>query len=109
VGYTEPQAVERFGAEAIQTVVYDLAGNGRSSILHARGAVKLVARLDGTVVGVHLVGERMGELIAEAQLIYNWEATALDVARLIHPHPTQSEAIGEAHMLLAGKPLHVHE
>ena len=109
VGLTEPQAVQRFGADAVRTVVYDLAGNGRSSIINARGAVKLVARLDGTVLGVHIVGERVGELIAEAQLIYNWEATAFDVARLIHPHPTQSEAIGEAHMLLAGKPLHVHE
>jgi len=109
VGLTEPQALERFGADGVRTVVYDLAGNGRSSIINARGAVKLVARLDGTVLGVHIVGERVGELIAEAQLIYNWEATAFDVARLIHPHPTQSEAIGEAHMLLAGKPLHVHE
>ena len=109
VGLTEPQALERFGADGVRTVVYDLAGNGRSSIINARGAVKLVARLDGTVLGVHIVGERVGELIAEAQLIYNWEATAIDVARLIHPHPTQSEAIGEAHMLLAGKPLHVHE
>jgi dihydrolipoamide dehydrogenase len=72
VGLTEPQAVERFGAEAIRTVVYDLAGNGRSAILNARGAVKLVARLDLTVLGVHIVGERVGELIAEAQLIYNW-------------------------------------
>ena len=109
VGLTEPQAVERFGADGVRTVTYDLAGNGRSSILMARGAVKLVARHDGLVLGVHIVGERVGELIAEGQLIYNWEATAFDVARLIHPHPTQSEAIGEAHLLLAGKPLHVHE
>jgi dihydrolipoamide dehydrogenase len=109
VGWTEPQAVERFGADGVRTVTYDLAGNGRSSILMARGAVKLVARHDGLVLGVHIVGERVGELIAEGQLIYNWEATAFDVARLIHPHPTQSEAIGEAHLLLAGKPLHVHE
>ena len=62
----------------------------------------------GPVLGVHLVGARVGELIAEAQLIYNWEAVPLDVAQLIHPHPTQSEAIGEAHLALAGKPLHVH-
>ena len=54
-------------------------------------------------------GERVGELIAEAQLIYNWEALPSEVAQLIHPHPTQSEAIGEAHLLLAGKPLHVHD
>jgi len=109
VGLTEVQAVEKHGAEAIKTVTYDLSGNGRSSILQTKGAVKLVARVDGPVLGVHIVGDRVGELIAEAQLIYNWEALPSEVAQLIHPHPTQSEAIGEAHMLLAGKPLHVHE
>ena len=68
-----------------------------------------VAAKDGPVLGIHIVGERVGELIAEAQLIYNWEALPSEVAQLIHPHPTQSEAIGEAHLLLAGKPLHVHD
>jgi dihydrolipoamide dehydrogenase len=55
-----------------------------------------------------MVGSRVGELLAEAQLIFNWEATAVDVAPLIHAHPTMSEAMGEAHMALAGKPLHAH-
>jgi dihydrolipoamide dehydrogenase len=71
--------------------------------------VKLVAQKDGPVLGVHMVGARVGELLAEAQLIYNWEALPSEVAQLIHPHPTQSEAIGEAHLALAGKPLHVHD
>jgi dihydrolipoamide dehydrogenase len=109
VGLTETQAAEKYGADAITTVTYDLSGNGRSAILNTRGAVKLVAQKDGPVLGVHIVGDRVGELIAEAQLIYNWEALPSEVAQLIHPHPTQSEAIGEAHLLLAGKPLHVHE
>ncbi len=109
VGLTEGQAAERHGADNVKTVTYDLSGNGRSSILQTKGAVKLVARVDGPVLGVHIVGDRVGELIAEAQLIYNWEALPSEVAQLIHPHPTQSEAIGEAHLLLAGKPLHVHE
>jgi dihydrolipoamide dehydrogenase len=109
VGLTEAQAAEKVGAENIKTVTYDLSGNGRSAILNAKGAVKLVAQVDGPVLGVHIVGERVGELIAEAQLIYNWEALPNEVAQLIHPHPTQSEAIGEAHMLMAGKPLHVHD
>ncbi len=109
VGLTEAQAVEAHGADAITTVTYDLSGNGRSAILNTRGAVKLVAQKDGPVLGIHIVGDRVGELIAEAQLIYNWEALPSEVAQLIHPHPTQSEAIGEAHLLLAGKPLHVHE
>jgi dihydrolipoamide dehydrogenase len=109
VGLTAAQAAEKYGADNIKTVTYDLSGNGKSAILNTKGAVKLIAEKDGPVVGVHIVGDRVGELIAEAQLIYNWEALPSEVAQLIHPHPTQSEAIGEAHLLLAGKPLHVHD
>ena len=108
VGLTEAQAAERYGADKITTLTYDLAGNGKSQILKTQGAVKLVGQKDGPVLGVHMVGARVGELLAEAQLIYNWEALPSEVAALVHPHPSQSEAIGEAHMALAGKPLHVH-
>ena len=108
VGITEAVANERYGPDKVRTLTYDLAGNGKSQILKTAGAVKLVALEDGPVVGIHMVGARAGELMAEAQLIYNWEAYADDVASLIHPHPTQSEALGEAHLALAGKPLHVH-
>jgi dihydrolipoamide dehydrogenase len=108
VGITAATAAER-GIETTE-FTYDLAGNGRSQILQTQGYAKVIATAGGgPVLGVHLVGARVGELIAEAQLIYNWEAVPLDVAQLIHPHPTQSEAIGEAHLALAGKPLHVHE
>lgn len=107
VGITEAAAREKYG-DRVTTVTYDLAGNGKSQILKASGAVKLVAVADGPVVGVHMVGSRVGELLAEGQLIYNWEAHADDVAALIHAHPTMSEAVGEAHLALAGKPLHVH-
>jgi len=113
VGLTEADAAQMYGADNITTVTYDLSGNGKSAILNTKGAVKLIAeKTDGTVgkvLGIHLVGDRVGELIAEAQLIYNWEALPSEVAQLIHPHPTQTEAIGEAHLLLAGKPLHVHD
>ena len=108
VGLTEAQAVERLGADKVTTLNYDLGGNGKSQILKTQGAVKLVAEKDGPVLGIHMVGARVGELVAEAQLIYNWEALPSDVAQLIHPHPTQSEALGEAHLALAGKPLHTH-
>ena len=108
VGLTEAQAAERLGADKITTLTYDLGGNGKSQILKTQGAVKLVAEKDGPVLGIHMVGARVGELVAEAQLIYNWEAVPSEVAQLVHPHPTQSEAIGEAHLALAGKPLHVH-
>jgi dihydrolipoamide dehydrogenase len=108
VGLSEAQAVAQYGADKITTLTYDLGGNGKSQILKTQGAVKLVAEKDGPVLGVHMVGARVGELIAEAQLIYNWQALPSEVAALIHPHPSQSEAIGEAHLALAGKPLHVH-
>ena len=106
VGLTEDQARSRFGD--VETLSYDLAGNGKSRILKTRGFVKLVRRPNGPVVGVHMIGARVSELAAEAQLITNWDAFPDDVAGLIHPHPTQSEALGEAHLALAGKPLHAH-
>jgi dihydrolipoamide dehydrogenase len=110
VGLTEAQAKERHGE--IQTLVYDLAGNGKSQILQTQGAIKLVKTgapgTPGPVVGIHMVGARVGELIGEAQLVYNWDAQAEDVAALVHAHPTQNEAFGEAHLALAGKPLHSH-
>jgi dihydrolipoamide dehydrogenase len=108
VGMTEAQAAEQLGADQIETATYDLGGNGKSQILATQGFVKVVRQTDGPVLGVHLVGDRVGELIGEAQLIYSWEAHAEDVAPLIHAHPTQSEALGEAHLALAGKPLHAH-
>ncbi|MCE7011930.1 dihydrolipoyl dehydrogenase [Kibdelosporangium philippinense] len=106
VGLTEAAAKEKYGD--VQTLVYDLAGNGKSKILKTSGGVKVIKAPDGPVVGMTLVGERVGELIGEAQLIYGWEAYPEDVAPLIHAHPTQTEAIGEAFLALAGKPLHVH-
>jgi dihydrolipoamide dehydrogenase len=106
VGLTEAAARERYGSA--ETITYDLAGNGKSQILKTAGAVKLVKAPDGPVVGVHMIGARVGELIGEAQLIYNWEAYPADVAPLVHAHPTQTEALGEAHLALAGKPLHAH-
>ena len=106
VGITTKTAAER-GLETVEAI-YDLAGNGRARILGTSGAVKVIAQKDGPVIGIHMVGERVGDLVAEAQLITNWEALPGEVAQLIHPHPTMSEAVGEAHLALAGKPLHSH-
>jgi len=108
VGLTEAQARERYGADSVGTFTYNLGGNGKSNILKTQGFVKLVRVTDGPVVGVHVVGARASEQVGEAQLIYNWEAFPADVAQLVHAHPTQNEALGEAHLALAGKPLHVH-
>ncbi|HEX4099962.1 MAG TPA: dihydrolipoyl dehydrogenase [Pseudonocardiaceae bacterium] len=106
VGLTEALAKDRHGD--IETIIYDLAGNGRSQILQTKGAIKLIRAKNGPVVGVHMVGDRVGELVGEAQLIVNWDAYPEDVAALVHAHPTQNEALGEAHLALAGKPLHAH-
>ncbi len=106
IGLTEAQARERFGE--VTAYEYNLGGNGKSQILKTQGFVKLVRQVDGPVVGVHMIGARMGEQVGEAQLIYNWQAFADDVAPLVHAHPTQNEALGEAFLALAGKPLHAH-
>ena len=106
IGFTEAQAKDKFGE--IDSYEYNLGGNGKSQILSTSGFIKLIRKKDGPVVGVHMIGSRVGELIGEAQLIYNWEASADDVAPLVHAHPTQNEALGEAFLALAGKPLHAH-
>ncbi|HEY7175298.1 MAG TPA: dihydrolipoyl dehydrogenase, partial [Micromonosporaceae bacterium] len=108
MGLTEAKAKEQYGADQVSTYNYNLGGNGKSQILKTAGFIKLVRVNDGPVVGVHMVGARVGELVGEAQLIYNWEAFPSDVAQLVHAHPTQNEALGEAHLALAGKPLHSH-
>ena len=116
VTYSEPEvasvglttsAAKAKGYEVVE-LNYDLAGNGKAQILKTAGSVKLVSQKNGPVLGIHMVGSRVGELLAEAQLIFNWQADASDVAPLIHAHPTLSEAMGEAHLALAGKPLHAH-
>jgi len=106
IGYSEAKAAEKFGADKITSYDYNLAGNGKSHILETAGSIKVVRVNDGPVVGVHMIGARVGELIGEAQLAVNWEAYPEDIAPFIHAHPTQNEALGEAFLALAGKPLH---
>ncbi len=106
VGLSEAKAQEQYGADKVTSYDYNLAGNGKSHIIGTSGSIKVVRLNDGPVVGVHMIGARVGELIGEAQLAVNWEAYPEDVAPLIHAHPTQNEALGEAFLHLAGKPLH---
>ncbi|GAB7191237.1 dihydrolipoyl dehydrogenase [Kineococcus sp. NUM-3379] len=106
VGLTEAKAREVHGD--VDVVEYNLGGNGRSQIIGTQGFIKLVRRKDGPVVGIHMIGARIGEQVGEAQLIVNWEAYPEEVAALVHAHPTQNEALGEAFLALAGKPLHSH-
>jgi dihydrolipoyl dehydrogenase len=106
VGLSEAKAKEQYGDDKVSSYDYNLAGNGKSHILGTSGSIKVVRVNDGPVVGVHMIGARVGELIGEAQLAVNWEAYPEDIAPLIHAHPTQNEALGEAFLALAGKPLH---
>jgi dihydrolipoamide dehydrogenase len=106
VGLSEEAARAAYGE--VETMTYDLTGNGKSRILKTSGFVKLIRRTSGPVVGIHMIGSRVSELIGEAQLINGWEAFPSDVASYVHAHPTQNEALGEAHLALAGKPLHSH-
>ena len=108
VGLTEAKAAETYGQDNISVYEYNLGGNGKSQILGTAGFVKLIRRNNGPIIGIHMIGSRVGEQIGEAQLIVNWEAFPEEVASLVHAHPTMNEAIGEAHMALAGKPLHAH-
>ena len=105
VGLTEVQAVE--GGADVVTEKLDFRAIGKANILREGGFVKVIAERDGgPVLGIHMIGPHVTDLISEAMLITNWEATPPEVAALIHPHPTLSEAVGEAHLALVGKPLH---
>ncbi len=106
VGLTEAAARAEHGE--VRAYEYNLGGNGKSQILGTSGFVSVVRVVDGPVVGIHMIGARMGEQIGEAQLVVGWDAMPEDVAPLVHAHPTQNEALGEAHLALAGKPLHAH-
>ena len=106
VGYSESAAKEEFGETGIAVYDYNLAGNGKSHILETAGSIKLIRKVDGPILGVHMIGARVGELIGEAQLAVNWDAHPEDAAPLLHAHPTQNEALGEAFLAIAGKPLH---
>lgn len=106
VGLGEAKAREQYGTDNVSVYDYNLAGNGKSHIIGTSGSIKVVRVNDGPILGIHMIGDRVGELIGEAQLVVNWEAYPDDLAPLLHAHPTQDEALGEAFMALAGKPLH---
>jgi dihydrolipoamide dehydrogenase len=104
-GLTEEQAREA-GYDVV-TSVHRWMGNGRALIVgETDGMVKIVAEKDGPILGVHVAGPWATELIAEAYLAVNWEATAADIGLLIHAHPTLSELFGESALALTGRSLH---
>jgi dihydrolipoyl dehydrogenase len=105
VGLTEAQA--RDDGRDVVLEKLDFRAIGKADIVGEGGVVKVVAEAGGgPVLGVHMIGPHVTDLIAEAMLITSWEATPADVAAHIHPHPTLSEGVGEAMLALAGKALH---
>ena len=104
VGLTEAQARDA-GLDVVTDTV-DFRAIGKANMLREGGFVKLVAEVDGPVRGVHMIGPHVTDQIAEGMLIVNWEAMPAEVAAMMHPHPSLSEGLGEAHLALAGKPLH---
>ncbi|MCT2590885.1 dihydrolipoyl dehydrogenase [Streptomyces sp. N2-109] len=106
VGLSEAEARERGHEVAANTMPLTAVAKG---MVHGKGGmVKVIAErgAQGRVLGVHLVGPHVSEMIAESQLIVAWDAAPADVAQHIHAHPTLSEAVGEAFLTLAGRGLH---
>ncbi|GGY16274.1 dihydrolipoyl dehydrogenase [Streptomyces djakartensis] len=104
VGLSEAEARARGHEVTANSMPLTAVAKG---MVHGRGGmVKVVTETGGRVLGVHLVGPHVSEMIAEGQLVVGWDAEPSDVARHIHPHPTLSEAVGEAFLTLAGRGLH---
>jgi dihydrolipoamide dehydrogenase len=104
VGLSEAEA--RAGGLDVRVNTMPLTAVAKGMVHGQGGMVKVVAERDGRVLGVHLVGPHVSEMIAESQLIVGWDAEPADVAGHVHPHPTLSEAVGEAFLTLAGRGLH---
>ena len=106
VGATEKEAVES-GVEC-SSGKFPFAATGRAKAMEdTAGFVKVVAdaRTD-EILGVHIIGPHASELIAEAVVAMEYRASAEDLARTIHAHPTLSEAVHEAALAVGGRAIH---
>jgi dihydrolipoamide dehydrogenase len=109
VGLTEADARERGLTVQIGTFPFAASGRALASGVQT-GLVKIVADCAyGRVLGVHLIGAHVGELLAEAALALDLEATVDELSAVIRAHPTLSETIGEAALAVRGHALHVVE
>ena len=107
VGLTEAQAKEQ-GFDVI-TAQFPFLPNGKALAMNENvGFVKIVANAEyKEILGVHLIGGHVTELIAGPAGMLTVEATADDLGQTVHPHPTMSEAIMEAAHVLVGHPIHI--
>jgi dihydrolipoamide dehydrogenase len=105
VGLAEAQARD-LGHDVVVEKL-DFRAIGKANIVGEGGFVKIVATAGGgPILGAHLIGPHVTDLVSEVMLATAWEATPEEVAALFHPHPSLSEAVGEAMLALSGKPLH---
>lgn len=105
VGLSEERARDK-GLD-VEVHSHSFIGVGRAQIIgHNQGMVKIVVEKDGPIVGASIVGPHAGELIHELMYSVGWEALPEEAAAFIHAHPTLSEAVGEALLGAAGRPLH---
>ena len=105
VGLTEAQAKEQ--GYDVQVTKHAFAGIAKAQMMHqARGFAKLITEQDGSILGIHMIGPRVTELLGEALVTVGWEARPAEVAAFVHPHPTLSEVVGEAALEAIGRPLH---
>lgn len=107
VGLTEAKA--RRAGHAVITGMFPLAASGRAVLSGTeRGLVKVVAEEgSGRLLGVHMAGTHLGELLAEGVLALELGATLDDLASVVRTHPTLSEALGEAALTAYGGALHL--
>jgi dihydrolipoyl dehydrogenase len=107
VGLTERQARE--AGHQVRVGKFPFSANSKAVILGMRqGLVKIVsAEPYGEILGVHMNGPRVTELIAEAVVAMRLEGTADDLAYTIHAHPTLTEAVLEAAHAVYGMPIHI--
>lgn len=107
LGLTEPQARETRRPVAVGT--FPFRANGRALALgDTDGFAKIVAAADtGELLGVHLVGPGVAELLGEPLLGVTLETSLEEVVRTVHPHPTLSEAFKEAAEMALGRPVHL--
>ena len=106
VGLTEEEAKEK--GYQVKTGKFSFRAIGKALVFgESDGFVKLVVE-EGTnkLLGAHMVGPHVTDMITEVGLAHVLNATAMDIAHTIHPHPTLAEAIGEAALAVYGKEIH---
>jgi dihydrolipoamide dehydrogenase len=107
VGLTEAQAEEQ--GYDVKTAQFPFSAIGKATIVgQTDGFVKIVSEEKyDELLGLHIIGPKATELITEGTIAMELESTTLEVEHTMHPHPTLSEAVGEAAHAIVGEPIHI--